>query len=123
MLPYARAVSLSPEQHRSIEGLVAQVNVDNVLQVARLLRQQADSIEATLVERAWQLRVKPCGRNPVSEDARELFQAKVDQIIEVHWAHWEELQAAVDALYRSADRYSFTERQLEYAFGKATAEK
>ena len=121
-LAYARAVSLSPEQQRSIDGLVAQVNVDNVLQVARLLRRQADDIERTLVERAWQLRVVPCGNDPVSRDAQELFQAKIDQIIDVHWAHWEELQAAVDALRHSADRYRFTEDELEFAFGKVPAE-
>ena len=39
---------LSPEQQHSINDLVAQVNLDNVLQVAALLRKQADAMEDAL---------------------------------------------------------------------------
>ncbi|MBP2367083.1 PE domain-containing protein [Pseudonocardia parietis] len=111
----------SPEQQRSIEGLVAQVNVDNVLQVAGLLRNQADVIERNLTERSWQLRVIPCGLDPVSQDARALFQSKIDQVLEVHWAHCAELRAAVEALRQNAVRYDFTETELARAFGEGPA--
>lgn len=118
MLSYARTVSLSPEQHRSIEGLVAQVNVDNVLQVARLMREHADAIERQILDSGWQLQVGRCGDDPVSKDAQQLFQAKIDRITAVHWAHCAELREVVNALRTAADQYSFTDMQLEAAFGK-----
>lgn len=116
MLPYARLVSLSPEQQRSIEGLVAQVNVDNVLDVPALLRRQADSMELALYDAQRSLRLVPLGQDPVSRDATSLFQTKIDQILAVHWAHHTELCTAVDALRACALEYGFTDLDLESSF-------
>lgn len=121
MLSYARTVTLSPEQHRSIEGLVAQVNVDNVLQVGALLRKQADDLKAGLVRAGQDLVVQRCGDDPVSRDAQQLFQAKVEQILAVHWAHWREIMAACDALRSSAHGYGHTEAAVVASFGPGRA--
>lgn len=107
---------LSPEQQRSIADLVAQVNVDNVLQVAAQLRKQADDISRELYTRAPDLVVGSCGRDPVSLDAQQLFQRKIDQILEVHWRHVEELRAAVEALRQAAHRYGYTDSIIESTF-------
>ena len=122
-LSYARAVSLSPEQQRSIDSLVAQVTVDNVLQVAARLRRQADAMELELYARTPSLKVTPCGLDPVSEDARVLFQKKIDEIVAVHWQHHDELRAAVDALRRSAIDYGFTDADLETTFRKLAVDR
>ena len=110
-------MSLSPEQLRSIEGLVAQVNVDNVLQVAAVLRRQADDMAERLFAADQDLRVRPCGDDPVSRDARDLFQAKIDQIMAVHWAHWTEVTAACEALRSTARDYGHTEDAITAALG------
>lgn len=118
MLPYARLVSLSPEQQRSIEGLVAQVNVDNVLQVAAVLRQQADDMAAHLTTADQDLKVRRCGEDPVSKDAQALFQTKIDQILTVHWAHVREIVAACEALRGAARSYGLREEEIAATLGQ-----
>lgn len=107
---------LSPEQQHSINDLVAQVNLDNVLQVAALLRKQADAMEDALYAADQLLRLEPCGQDPVSLDAVALFQPKIRSILDVHWAHHDELRGAVDALRASALGYGFNDLDLEAAF-------
>ena len=104
---------LSPEQQRSIADLVAQVSVDNVLQVSALLEKQADTMERTLLKADQDLRLEPLGGDPVSRDAVAQFQPKIRQIVDVHWAHCVELRGAVDALRRCAFDYGYTEADLE----------
>lgn len=108
---------MSPEQQRSIEGLVAQVNVDNVLQVAAVLRRQADDMAAHLTVADQDLTVQRCGEDPVSTDAQQLFQAKIDQILSVHWAHVEEIVAACEALRVTARNYGHLEDVITAALG------
>lgn len=107
---------LSPEQQRSISDLVAQVNTDNVLQAAAVLRRQADQMEDVLTTASRDLQFKPCGGDPVSRDAQLLLQAKIDRITAVHWAHQAEVRAASDALRASALSYGYTEAEIEDVF-------
>lgn len=113
---YSRSVPLSPEQQRSIADLVAQVDVDNVLQAAAVLRRQADEMEGILTTATRDLQFNPCGGDPVSRDAQQLFQAKIDNITAVHWAHQAEVRAAADALRASARAYGYSEDEIEDMF-------
>ncbi|OLM17685.1 hypothetical protein Ae707Ps1_1944c [Pseudonocardia sp. Ae707_Ps1] len=113
---YSHAMSMTPEQQRSIAELVAQVHVDNVLQVAALLRKQADDIEEAITSNSQRLQVIACGGDPISRDARDSFQRKIDAIVDVHWAHHDELRAAVDALHATARGYGFTDADIERTF-------
>lgn len=121
MEAYPRPVPLSPEQQRSIADLVSQVNVDNVLQVAAHLQQQADTIQDALNAASPSLVLEPCGDDPVSRDAAVLLQAKIDQIIAVHWDHYRELLAAVDALRYASRTFGFTDSDLEAEFRKLSS--
>ena len=107
---------LSPEQQHSVNDLVAQVNTDNVLQVAALLRRQADEMEDVLTTASRDLQFNPCGGDPVSRDAQRLFQAKIDRIASVHWAHHAEVRAAADAMHSVARSYGYTDADLANAF-------
>ncbi|MBC3193011.1 PE domain-containing protein [Pseudonocardia sp. C8] len=60
---------MSPEQQRSIADLVAQVDADNVLQVAARLQQHANEIQDALNAATPSLTLQPCGRDPVSRRA------------------------------------------------------
>ncbi|ALE74162.1 hypothetical protein AD006_23800 [Pseudonocardia sp. EC080610-09] len=115
-------MSMTPEQQRSIDELVAQINVDNVLQVAALLRRQADQMERALVKADRELRVEPLGADPVSRDAAESFRPKIRRILDLHWAHCEEVRSAVEALRRCAFDYGFTDTDLDASFRRLTGE-
>ncbi|MEU6698838.1 PE domain-containing protein [Pseudonocardia sp. NPDC046786] len=106
----------TPEQQRSINGLLAQVHTGNVLQVAASLRKQADDVERALYGAQQSLRLQPCGADPVSIDAAASFQKKIDLIVAAHWAQHAELRAAVEALRLSAISYGFTDQDLEDSF-------
>lgn len=110
-------MALTPEQERSInEDLLSQVNAENVLAAAALFQKQADDLRARLHGASQELQVGRCGGDPVSADAQRMFQARIDQIIRVHWAHHEELTAAVAALRAAARSYGHTDADIARAF-------
>lgn len=119
-MPYAAPMAVSPEQQRAIDDLISQVHVDNVLQVAAAFRRHADDIEHLLYTHGADLRLGRCGGDPISAYAQEAFQAKIDQVIAVHWAHAAELRAAGDALRASAHGYGYTDADLDSAFRDLT---
>ncbi|WP_226352391.1 MULTISPECIES: hypothetical protein [unclassified Pseudonocardia] len=110
-------MTLSPEQQRSFEGLISQVSADNVLAVARVLRTRADDMESMLNASLNGLDLRPCAEDPVSLDARDLFQRKIDHILAGHWAHCAELRAAHTALRATALEYGVTDTDLAREFG------
>lgn len=114
-------MSLSPEQQRSIADLVAQVNVDNVLQATALFQKQVDDMERALLKADQDLRLEPLGGDSVSRDAVRMFQPKIQTILDVHWAHCAELRGAIEALRRCAFDYGYTEADLAESLRKLVA--
>lgn len=93
-----------------------QIDIDNVLQVGRTLASQRDALELALSRAERDLDLAPCGLDPVSRDAAQLFRAKVGQITAVHWAHFEEVREATDRLTEAARHYRLDETLIERAF-------
>lgn len=92
---------------------MAQVNADNVLAVYRVLQQQSETMLTALGHAAWMNDIPRCANDPVSEDAKRLFQPKVMAIIATHTAHCNEIREAATRLHEAARQYGFTEDQIE----------
>lgn len=98
------------------DRLIVQIDIDNVLLVGRALATQRDALELALSRAERELDLAPCGLDPVSRDAAQLFSAKVGQIKAVHWAHLDEVQEATDRLREAARHYQLDEALIEKAF-------
>lgn len=99
---------------------MTQVNPDNVLAVRNAIKIQADQIQQELQQAAWKLDLRPCGGDPISQDATPAFRQKIKELLVLHWAHHKELSDAVRRLDRTAQQYGFTEQQITDAFKKMT---
>jgi hypothetical protein len=101
------------------DSLMAQVHVDNVLAVHALLTAQAESMSRAL-RGANQLRAVPrCADDVVSVDAQKLFQAKIDQILDIHQAHLDEVVEAAERLREAALQYRYTDADIAGALAPA----
>ena len=92
---------------------MAQVNAENVLAVHRVLQKHSETMLTALGHAAWMNDIPRCADDPVSEDAKRLFQPKVMEIIALHTAHCNEIREAATRLYEAARQYGFTEDQIE----------
>ena len=98
------------------DPLLLQVDVDNVLRVGRVLATQRDALETALTRAERDLDLSPCGLDPVSNDAAQLFRPKLQEIKAVHWAHLEEVEEATNRLADAARHYGLDEELIEHAF-------
>ena len=57
----------------------------------------------------------------ISVDARTVFQSKIDQILDTHAAHLEELREARDRLKEAATQYGLTDEVAAADFGSTHA--
>lgn len=94
------------------DNLMSQVNVDNVMQVHRMLAQQVVAMQRALGEAAWLRDIPRCANDLVSIDAKKVFQPKIDQILRVHEEHLNEVREARDRLEDAALQYGFTENEV-----------
>ena len=94
---------------------MAQVGVDNVLAVHAMLAAQAEAMNAALRAADWMRDIPRCADDPVSVDAKAVFQLKIDQILDVHDAHLEEIVEAAGRLREAAYEYRYTEADIETA--------
>ncbi|MFP5069178.1 hypothetical protein ACLFMI_05880 [Pseudonocardia nantongensis] len=94
------------------DSLMSQVNVDNVMQVHRMLARQVVAMQRALGEAAWLRDIPRCANDLVSIDAKEVFQPKIDQIMRVHEEHLSEVREARDRLKDAAVQYGFTEHEV-----------
>lgn len=98
------------------DHLMVQINVDNVMQVYRLFDDRVAQLQDGF-KLAAQLRDIPaCADDPISRDARELFQPKVNAIVDAHAAHAEEVIRARDRLREAAEQYGLLEDEAASAF-------
>lgn len=98
------------------DSLMTQIHVDNVLQVHGVLASEADAIEKVLFEANWMRNIPRCADDPISINARDAFQKKIDQILDVHQAHHDELTEAVVRLRQAAREYEFTDDEVLVVF-------
>lgn len=98
---------------------MTQVTVDSVLAVHARLAVRADEVFAVL-DRAGALRDIPAAADdPVSRDARDAFQRKIDAILDKHWAYHRELGEAVSRLREAAREYGHTDDAVLDALARA----
>lgn len=93
---------------------MTQVNADNVLAVHRAFQQHADDLLAYLQQTSGSFRFDPCGGDPVSQAVLrpDSFGGKIEKLFEVHWKHWEELDAVASNLRDAALAYGHTESEI-----------
>lgn len=104
------------------DSLLVQVHAGNVLQVRNTLLQQQEDIKAVLLQTRTDLRLRQLGQDPISQDATPMFQAKIDQIVRVHWDHVRELSEATDRLREAALHYGHTDDEIDAAFAAHSRE-
>lgn len=95
---------------------MTQIHIGNVLQVHGLFASEADAIRTKLLDHSGLRNIRRCGDDPISRDAQGLFQAKVNQIMDTHWAHHAELTEAVVRLRHAAREYAFTDGEILEVF-------
>lgn len=99
------------------DSLMTQIHADNVVAVHALLAAQAGRMREILEDADWMRDLPLPGEDPISRDAKDwCFQPKVNQILDVHWAHYYEVQEAADRLREAARQYGHTEADVEAAF-------
>ena len=104
-----------PDHDPKFDGLLVQVHPDNVLAAHAVLRRQADDLELALTDAQYATQVGRCGGDPISLDAQGAFNAKITDVLDVHWRHQQELDEAADLLHRTALGYGHTENDLSRA--------
>lgn len=87
----------------------------------RLFAAQADALCTALTGADWLRDIPRCADDPVSADAKVLVQAKVDRILDAHWAHLAEIAEAAARLREAALQYRYTEDDLAGALAPARA--
>ena len=98
---------------------MTQISVDNVHAVHALLVNQAARMSKALAEANWLRNIPAVAADPVSRDGRDAFQPKIDKILDVHWAHYFEVQEAADRLRQAAREYGHTDEAVEAAVTRA----
>lgn len=99
---------------------MTQIDVDNVVAAYALFTRQAEEMQRVLREAEWVRRMERCGDDPISFDAQTIFQAKIDQIFDVHQAHLDEIREAANRLREAALQYGYTDDDVAAALTART---
>lgn len=103
------------------DSLLTQISTDNVVGVYAVLAAQAERMRQLLEDADWMRDMPLPGEDPVSHGAKQVFQPKIDQILDVHWAHYFEVQEAADRVRQAAREYGHTDADVKAAFDRAHA--
>ena len=91
---------------------MAQVDADNVLAVHATLAAQADAMTAALRRADWLRDIPRCADDPVSIDAKAVFQPKIAEILDLQWSHLDEVREAAARLREAALQYRYTDADI-----------
>jgi hypothetical protein len=100
----------------AVRSLALQVNRDTVLKARAALLAEAERLDHLLVERHRAHDVGLCGRNPVSPEAAQAFNERIDALVEGCFAYNRDLRAAAGVLDATARAYGYTEEQIAASF-------
>lgn len=116
----------------SVDGVLMQVDRDTVLKARAVLMQEADDLEAAMVEATRVLPSPPlpgrmgspgqgvwvgrCSDDPVSGPAQISFNRKIDVMLEPCWQYIHDLRIGGAQLAEAATRYGYTEDEIRDSF-------
>ena len=101
-----------PDHDPKFDGLLTQVDPDNVLAVHAVMRRQADDLEVALRAAQSDLQIGRCGGDPISADAEVAFNAKITDVFDLHWRHQREVDEAATLLRLTAQHYGHTDDDI-----------
>lgn len=101
------------------DSLMTQIHTGNVVATHALLAAQAERMYELLYQADWMRDMQRCGDDPVSFDAKKVFQPKVNHILDIHWAHFHEVREAAERLREAARQYGHADADVESAFEAA----
>jgi hypothetical protein len=115
------AATPAPDWRSSLSSAVSNVNLqvtpDNVLDVRKILLQEADRLlqfgGANTVAAQF---VGPCGGDPVSWQASRAFNQRIGLLIQECQQYGKQLLNAGNSLDQVAKSYGYTEEQIEASF-------
>ncbi|GAA1394108.1 hypothetical protein GCM10009613_41740 [Pseudonocardia kongjuensis] len=94
------------------DGLMSQISIGNVLAVHGVLAAQAERMYLLLDCSDWLRDIEAVGGDPVSLDARNSFQLKINNMLDAQWARYRELSEATERLRAAAREYGHTEDMI-----------
>lgn len=116
----------------SVDGVLMQVDRDTVLKARAVLMQEADDLEAAMLEatnqpRSWPLpgRQGEPGRgvwigrpsdDPISGPAQISFNRKINAMLQPCWQYIWDLRTGGEQLGEAAKRYGYTEAEIADSF-------
>lgn len=99
---------------------MTEITTHNVLAVHAVLARQADSISSALRDADWMRDIPRCADDPISRDAKTIFQTKIIAILDVHQAHLDEIREAANRLREAALQYGYTDDDVAAALTART---
>jgi uncharacterized protein YukE len=115
------AATPAPDWRSSLSSAVNNVNLqvtsENVLDVRKILLQEADRLQKYGGQDAVMTQlVGLCGGDPVSQQAAQAFNQRIRQEIQRCQDYARELRNAGNSLDQVAKNYGYTEEQIEDSF-------
>lgn len=104
-----------PEHRAVLDDLLVKITPENLLATHSILRRQADDMEDALRSAQWSVEVGRCGGDPISTDAADAFNAKIRTVLDLHWAHQQEVAEAATLLHQTALDYGHTDDDIARA--------
>jgi hypothetical protein len=100
----------------AVRTLALQVNRDTVLQARAALLAEAERLDHSLVEQHRGHEVGQCGRDPVSPEAANAFNERINALVENCFAYNRDLRSAAGTLDATARAYGYTDEQIAASF-------
>jgi hypothetical protein len=101
----------------AVEALALRVNRDTVLQARAALLAEADRLDSELHQRHGDFsRVGLCGNDPVSPEAAQAFNERIDALVASCRAYNRDLRTSAAVLDATARGYGFTDEEIAASF-------
>jgi hypothetical protein len=100
----------------AVRALALQVNRDTVLKARAALLAEAERLDHLLVEQHRGHSVGLCGYDPVSPEAAQAFNERIDALAADCFAYNRDLRTAAGALDATARAYGYTDEQIAASF-------
>ena len=110
-----------PQLDAAVGALALQVNRETVLAARAALLAEAERLDSALRARRGAFSgVGRCGGDPVSPEAAQAFNERIDALVENCRAYNSDLRAAATALDATARSYGFTDSEIADSFHPAS---